>query len=207
VSPPDENAELDLAVLSEVIGDGRNLFGLADGEAAASGFFFVDQGETFAFDLSLNLEVLTSIDNPESESALALGNFVFPLFSQTLTEDGNSGEFGFLSGLEFSALLNTPGEPSLPEPFIGDGFEITPQLLVDSVGLEQAYILDVQGRYEQTFAQPTFIRVQQARFNGIAIAQAVPSPSVLWGILSIGAIGIFGQGKRALQSAVKQFDA
>lgn len=204
VTLPDKAAELDLAVFSEVSGDSSSLFGLANGETSASGVFFIDQGETFAFDFSLSLELLTSIDNPETESAFAFGNFIFPLFSQGLIDQESTEEFSFLSALQLSAILDTVlDESDFPELFIGDDFEIISEIFqVDNTGLDQGITINITGSYEQTFEQATLIRVQQASFDAVAIAQAVPTPSLLWGILSMGLIGVVKQGRQVLEKKV-----
>lgn len=197
VSPQNEEAALELILLSEAISDGSNLFALAETKAGAAGLFLVDQGDTFSFDFSLSLQLFASVDNPSSESAFVVGNFLFSLFSQTLTAELNPEGFSFLTGIGFSVLLDTAGESVFLEPLIGEGvdFDIN-SFLIDDVGLDQAFIIDIQGSYTQTFEQPTLISLQQTHFDGIAIAQAVPAPSLLWGILSIGIIGIMRKGKQ-----------
>lgn len=206
-SPPGENAELDLFVASDVIANGRGLFGLADSEASANGWFLVGAGETFSFDFSLYLEAVTSVDNPIAESALAAIDFTFSLFSQALEPDiGLPSDLepelanpSFLSGLQFSALLETPGENEISGPFIGEGFELFPNVPqfvgVDDIEPQEGVIVDLRGRYEKTFDQATLIQINQAHLRGVAIAQT-PAPSLLWGILSLGIIGVVRQVKR-----------
>lgn len=186
-SIPGENAALETTILNEV-GGNQPFFGLADSTAAAAGLFFVDTDEVFAFDFSLTLGLSTSIDDSQKDTAFSLGNVGLALFSNS----PGSTEFNFFDGLQLIAEINTPGKEEEPLLLVSNNFEITNQTVKRQLGdLDEFLLFDISGSFEKAFSQPTLVQVQGGQLEGLAIAQSVPAPSILWGILGMGGIGIF----------------
>ncbi len=66
---------------SKVQGDGNNYSCLAQTQAAAIGDFAIDAAETFSFNFQTVLDLLTSVDNRESQRASARGSISFGLIN------------------------------------------------------------------------------------------------------------------------------
>jgi hypothetical protein len=64
---------------SKVQGDGNNYSSLAQIQAAAIGAFAIDAAETFSFNFQTLLDILTSVDNGQSERSSARGSISFGL--------------------------------------------------------------------------------------------------------------------------------
>ncbi|MDY7022399.1 MAG: hypothetical protein SWJ54_13750, partial [Cyanobacteriota bacterium] len=202
-SSPDGPAVAEGEISSTIDTDDDSFSGIANSVASASGLFLVNPGETFSFDFSFQLALDTSIDNPQKESASALGELGLFLSAKPFepgdldldNPDPQELENIFLSDVGFNALdslqliaeLNTVGDEPDPQALATDGFSGSD--LVGGLtlgGLSEEILFDIQGTYSQTFNEATFIKLNGAVLTGHASAQAVPAPSVLWGVLILG---------------------
>lgn len=158
-------------------GQGRAYLGLAQSSSAIIGFnFSVGKNETFSFDLNSLLNLQTSIDAPQFESASATGNISLQLFDSSngdildsLTISGNLPPLGNGKPLTYEkspSITFNPSKTSFDSFFNG------------TQGFVSA---SAQGKYSRYFTNPTSITLIEFE-RSEAKVQAVPEPS---GMLSL----------------------
>jgi hypothetical protein len=157
---------------SKVQGDGNNYSGLATTQAIVLGDFDIDAAKTFSFNFETALELLTSVDNRESESAKARGSISLSLVNTVTNILLDSFEIasglGSSSGhyLNFSPS-NSFNPTSINFNLMGEGSKV-------------ASLLSTSGAYSRKFDSATSLRLVQVN-NNITEAEAVPEPSTLLG--------------------------
>ena len=157
---------------SKVQGDGNNYSGLAQTQAIVIGDFDIDAEETFSFNFHTVLDLLTSVDNGQSERASASVSISFVLID-TVTKI-LLDSFEIASGLDSSRglYLDLSGSNSFNPTAIN--FNFMPE------GSGAKSLLYTSGVYSRTFDRDTNLRLVEVN-NNIAEAEAVPEPRTLLG--------------------------
>jgi hypothetical protein len=160
---------------STVKSDGIKYSGLAQSQASILGDFDVDAKETFSFSFQTVLNLVTSVDNSQSERASARGNISFSLIdtvsnilldSFEITQNLYSFKHGDLN-LSYSDSFNPTA--------INFGFL--------SEGNHKQSVLYTSGVYSRTFDSATNLRLVEVKNNmAEAEAEAVPEPSPILGV-------------------------
>ncbi|MEG3857710.1 PEP-CTERM sorting domain-containing protein [Microcoleus sp. herbarium12] len=167
---------------SQVAGRGSNYAGLAQSQATVIGDFDIDAKETFSFAAKTDLNLFTSVDNRQSERAIARGSIFFGLINTVtnilldsfqISSDLDSSQ-GFTRSLysssnnfDFSAIKLT-----LRPPY--------------GQGNSRESLLFTSWRYSRTFDSATSLRLVEIKNNlaevqAEAQAEAVPEPSTILG--------------------------
>lgn len=157
---------------SKVQGDGNNYSGLAQSQAIVIGDFDIDAQETFSFHFQTVLDLLTSVDNRQSERASASVSIYFGLID--IITNILLDSFELASGLDSSSdfYVNLSGSNSFNPTAINLNF--MPE------GSAAKSLLYTSGVYSRTFDSATNLRLVEVN-NNIAEAEAVPEPSTLLG--------------------------
>lgn len=180
---------------SFALGLGNNYLGTATSQATVAGNFRLNAGDTLSFDFRGALELVTAIDNPSTESAFALGFLGFSVLGPS-----DSDELGLLG------ILDTPGTQDVLDTNLFTLFSAgnSGNIVLNSLnanrrigGLEEFLDVDFSGRYSRKFAEPTLVSLVETK-AGIAEVQQVPTPSLLWGLMTYGGLGIVGKLRKRL---------
>lgn len=169
-----------------------NYLGVAQSQASVVGVFDLDTGDTLSFDFSGFLALATAIDNSSIESAFAGGSLGFSLFEETANQTPT-----FFDALNIVATLSTAGDNDIFQ-FMVEG---TPgnwtidQFFRQTGGTEEALVLKFSGRYNRVFTKPTLVSLVEDKTGAVEVRQ-VPTPSLLWGIMAYGGLGIFSKRRR-----------
>ncbi len=147
----------------------------------------------------------TAVDNATYESAFALGFLGFSVLENSGHADSPSL---LLDQLGLLATLDTPGtqdvfDTNLFALFLaGD----TGNIVINSLnlerqtgGLKEFRYVEFSGRYSRTFDEDTLVSLVEAK-SGVVAVQQVPTPSLLWGLMAYGGLGVFGKLRRRLTS-------
>ncbi len=179
-------------ILNTAEGVGYSYLGLAESQALLSGVFELDAQETFSFDFKGVLSLATTIDSIEAESAFALGGLGFALFGETESQPTT-----LLDSLNVFATLTTPGDNDLYEFLLaGNPGSLSISRFERQTGGTGEFLnLEFQGSYRRTFNEPTRVSLVETK-TGVAEVQAVPAPSLIWGMLTYGGLGIMGKLRR-----------
>ncbi|MEG4632669.1 PEP-CTERM sorting domain-containing protein [Microcoleus sp. AR_TQ3_B6] len=177
---------------SQVQGDGNNYSGFAKTQAIVFGDFDIDAAETFSFNLKTVLDLVTSVDNRESESARARGSISFSLINTVTNILFDS--FQISSGLDSSTghYLNfLPSNSFNPTA-------INFNLIAEGSVVHSS--LSTSGAYSRRFDSAASLRLIQVN-NNIAEAEAVPEPNTLLGTAIF--LGVFFR-RRKLNNKLSQ---
>jgi hypothetical protein len=157
---------------SKVQGDGNNYSGLAQSQAIVIGDFDIDAQETFSFNFHTVLDLLTSVDNRQSERASASVSIYFGLID--IITNILLDSFQLASGLDSSTglYLDLFGSNSFNPTTINLDF------MPEGSGAKS--LLYTSGGYSRTFDSATNLRLVEVN-NNMAEAEAVPEPSTLLG--------------------------
>ena len=177
---------------SQVQGDGNNYSGFAKTQAIVLGDFDINAAETFSFNLRTILDLVTSVDNRESERASARGSISFSLINTVTNILLDS--FEIASGLSSSSghYLNFPPSTSFNPTAINFN------LITEGSAVKSR--LSTSGAYSRKFDSPTSLRLVEVN-NNIAEAEAVPEPSTLLGTAIF--LGLFVK-RRKLNNKLSQ---
>jgi hypothetical protein len=177
---------------STVQGDGNNYSGFAKSQAIVLGDFDINAAETFSFNLRTILDLVTSVDNRESERASARGSISFSLINTVTNILVDS--FDIASGLSSSSghYLNFPPSNSFNPTTIN--FNLSAE------GSAVKSRLSTSGAYSRRFDSATNLRLVEVN-NNIAEAEAVPEPSTLLGTAIF--LGLFVK-RRKLNNKLSQ---
>jgi hypothetical protein len=178
---------------SQVQGDGNNYSGFAKTQAIVLGDFDINAAETFSFNLRTILDLVTSVDNRESERASARGSISFSLINTVTNILLDS--FQIASGLGSSSghYLNfSPSNSFNPTA-------INFNLMAEGSAVKSR--LSTSGAYSRRFDSATSLRLVEVN-NNIAEAEAVPEPSTLLGTAIF--LGLFVK-RRKLNNKLSQF--
>jgi len=173
---------------SSTDGTGNNYSGTADSFAGVLGNFSVNSGETFSFNFDADLNLATSIDNPQTETAIADGTVSFALYdtsnvdswtlldSFTISGNVTSGDSDFLNFNSSNGTLLNLSNISLTTNFGGD---------------RESATASTEGIFSRTFDRVTNLTLVEVKENRSTVA--VPEPSIVVGTI----LGIFALGYRA----------
>lgn len=166
---------------STASGDGRNYIGEAESVAAVIGYnFLVGEGETFAFNFKGFLDLKTSIDTPQTESASAYGDLSLVLFDNTNKNTlGSFTLFGDLTTLGDDDYLDYESESISFNPTIDTSFG----------GPQEFAKASIEGNFSRTFDSATSLTLVEAKSNQANVA-AVPEPSTVLASLLFCLAGI-----------------
>jgi hypothetical protein len=174
---------------SSVNGNGSEYFGSAETIAAVSGYdFLVNKGETFSFNFDASLNLATSIDNPQFETANASGSITLKVYDTTnrdnwinldsFTLDGNlttSGNNDYLNYHTSQNISLNPSATTVDTNFGGD---------------RESANATIQGIFSRSFDSLTYLTLVEVKNNQASVS--VPEPSSFLGLL----FGIIGVGYR-----------
>ena len=172
---------------STVSGNGNSYFGQADSFAAVIGYnFFVGGGETFSFNFKAGLNLATSIDNSQFESAVAGGSIVLELYDTT-----NANNWVYLDSFTLTGGLTTVGNDDFLNVGASDSITLNSKTVVLNsalAGKQESTEAFTQGSYARTFNNFTNLALVEAKQNRAAVA--VPEPSNIIGtILGFAIVG------------------
>ena len=172
---------------SEVAGSGSNYAGLAQSQATVIGDFDIDAQETFSFNFQTVLNLLTSVDNRQSERASASGSISFWLINTVTNILLDS--FQLASGLDSSSglYLNFSASNSFHPTAINFNF------LAEGSAAKSVFYSS--GVYSRKFNSATNLRLVEVK-NNIAEAEAepVPEPTTILGTAMF--LGLFLRGRK-----------
>ena len=172
---------------TEVAGSGSSYSGLAQSQASVIGDFDIDAQETFSFNFQTVLNLLTSVDNRQSERASASGSISFGLINTVTNILLDS--FQLASGLDSSSglYLNLSASNSFHPTAINFNFL--------AEGSAAKSVFSSSGVYSRTFDSATNLRLVEVK-NNIAEAEAepVPEPTTILGTAMF--LGLFVRGKK-----------
>lgn len=173
-------------ISSVAAGTGFSYLALAESEALLAGVFELGTKETLSFDFKGTLTLATAITSVNAESAFALGSLGFALFGETASQP-----VALLDNLGLLATLSTPGDDDIYElVIVGNPGSFTFNNFERQTGGTSEFLsLDFSGRYSRTFEEPTLVSLVETK-TGIAEVQAVPAPSLIWGILTYSGLGM-----------------
>jgi hypothetical protein len=172
---------------SKVQGDGSNYAGLAQSQAAILGDFSIDAKETFSFTFQTIVNLLTSVDNPQSERASAWGNISFSLIDTVSNILLDSFEIdGSLQSFKFPNLSLSHSNSFHPTKINFDFLDR---------GSETSMSLYTSGVYSRTFDSATSLRLVEVK-NNLAAAEAepVPEPTTVLGTAMF--LGLLAKGRK-----------
>jgi len=146
---------------------------VAQTQAAAIGDFDIDAAETFSFNFQTLLDLLTSVDNGQSERSSARGSISFGLINTVTNIRLDS--FQLASGLDSSSGLYLNLSAS-------NSFYHTANFNFMAEGIAAKSLLYTSGVYLPTFDSPTNLRLVEVNNNiAKAEAEAVTEPITVLG--------------------------
>ncbi|WP_293153260.1 MULTISPECIES: PEP-CTERM sorting domain-containing protein [unclassified Microcoleus] len=174
---------------SQVTGSGSNYAGLAESQATVIGDFEIDAQETFSFNFQTVLNVLTSVDNSQSERARASGNIFFGLI--------NTVSNILLDSFELVSFLDSSGGSYFNLSASNNFHPTKVNFNFMEEGSRAESLLYTSGVYSRTFDSATNLRLVEVK-NNIAEAeaepQAVPEPSTVLGAAIF--LGLFARARK-----------
>jgi hypothetical protein len=174
-------------------GTGNEYTGTADSFAGVLGNFSINSGETFSFNFDANLNLATSIDNPQTEFANASGNVSFALY-----DTSNVDNWMLLDAFNISGNIATTGNDFLNFN-TGNGSQFNfydLSLNTASSGDRESAIASTEGIFSRTFDRSTSLTLVEVKENRSSVA--VPEPSIVFGTI----LGILAVGYRAWSQRV-----
>lgn len=186
---------------SRANGDGSEYSGLAQSTAAIIGYnFLIDKGETFSFNFKAALNLETSIDNPQFESANAAGNISLKLY-----DTSNQDNWIYLDSFTLYGNLATLGNNDSLNYETSNSFTLNPSItaLKTNFGEQQETAkASVQGIFSRTFDTLTNltlveVKTDRAEVNAKGGSVSVPEPSNILGLL----LCVMGMGYRITRKA------
>ena len=189
---------------SRANGDGSEYSGLAQSTAAIIGYnFLIDKGETFSFNFKAALNLETSIDNPQFESATAAGNISFKLY-----ETSNPDNWIYLDYFTLSGNLATMSSNDSLNYEISNNFTLnsSKSALETSFGEQKETAkASTQGIFSRNFDVLTNLTLVEAKTNQAEVnanrgSVSVPEPSNILGLL----LCVTGMGYRITRKAFRR---
>lgn len=183
---------------SQANGEGKSYFGLAQSQAGIIGYnFFVEAGETFSFDFQAFLDIETSIDISQSESASANGEIFFQLY-----DSSNITNWQPLESLTIYGSLITPGKGDLLSSKKSQNFTYNPSETAFQTsfgGKQESAEASVTGSFSRLFNNSTYLTLVEIKTNQANVnAIPVPESSNMLALLLFG-LSSFGYRVRSLK--------
>jgi hypothetical protein len=153
---PSIEAEIGVgSITNEVMGRGTDFDGVAESFASVAGTFFIRAGETFSFEFSGYLQMNTSLQSVETQTANTTGRIAFGVYD--FTHQPTRLDF-----LEVTGGLDTPGDRDfLRFQTIGSSIDLNPQqtrLTRQSDPLAESAFVSIFGNYQtEPFKQDTLL--------------------------------------------------
>lgn len=166
---------------STASGEGSSYLGIAESISTLQGYnFLIGANETFSFNFTAFLGLKTSIDDPRSEQALAVGIISFQLYSYGALNH----EWSLLDFFTLSGLLNTFGEGDALR-YVNSGcvvFNCVKTLTSSLGGTQESALASILGRFSRNFSNPTALTLVELNYNEADVEgapQPIPEPSSL----------------------------
>lgn len=174
-------------------GTGNEYTGTAESFAGVLGNFSINSGETFSFNFNANLNLATSIDNPQTEFANASGTVSFAVY-----DTSNLDNWLLLDSFNISGNIATTGNDFLNfDDRSGDRFNFYDVSLNPTLGGDrESAIASTEGIFSHTFDRSTNLTLVEIKENRSSVA--VPEPSIVVGTI----LGILAVGYRAWSQRV-----
>lgn len=176
-------------------GDGNDYFGSAKSQAAVIGYnFFVNSGETFSFDFVADLNLKSSIDNPQFEAANAVGSIVLELYDTT-----NQDNWIVLDSFTILGSLASSGNNDYLSYDASNNITLSNSSSSDTSfgGNQETAEVSTEGSFSRTFENLTNLTLVEVKTNEASVS--VPEPSTILGLV----LGIIGIGYRITNKAFK----
>ncbi|HCF26381.1 MAG TPA: PEP-CTERM sorting domain-containing protein [Cyanobacteria bacterium UBA11049] len=174
---------------SSVNGNGSEYFGSVETIAAVSGYdFVVNKGETFSFNFAAGLNLATSIDNSQFETANASGNITLRVYDTT-----NRDNWINLDSFTLSGNLTTSGNKDYLDYQTSQNISLNPSVTTIDTnfgGDRESANAAIQGIFSRTFDSVTNLTLVEVKNNQASVS--VPEPSSFLGLL----LCVIGMGYR-----------
>jgi hypothetical protein len=162
---------------SQANGDGKNYFAFGESFAQVTGLDFqVAEGETFSFDFQGFLNLKTSIDNPEIESAKARGLILLAIFDQ---DTGETLDF-----FNAAADISTPNNQDSFAISNSENIFFNPRGKLTNTsfgGNQESAQANIQGYYSRKFTESRTLGLVEFKSNRATVA--VPEPQSIYSVL------------------------
>jgi hypothetical protein len=174
---------------SSVNGNGSEYFGSAESTAAVIGYdFVVNKGETFSFNFAAGLNLATSIDNSQFETANASGIITLRVYDTT-----NRDNWINLDSFTLSGNLTTSGNKDYLDYQTSQNISLNPSVTTIDTnfgGDRESANAAIQGIFSRTFDSVTNLTLVEVKNNQASVS--VPEPSSFLGLL----LCVIGMGYR-----------
>jgi len=172
---------------SQVTGSGSKYAGLAESQATVIGEFDIDAKETFSFNFQTVLNLLTSVDNSQSERARSSGNIFFGLINTVSNILLDSFQLVGILDSSGGSYFNLSASNSFHPTAINFNF------LAEGSAAKSVFYSS--GVYSRTFDSATNLRLVEVK-NNIAEAEAepVPEPTTILGTAIF--LGLFARRRK-----------
>lgn len=180
--------------VAQAFGEDSGYLGLAQSQAQVLGNFIVEAGNAFYFDFTGLLEMGTEIDDPEIESASALGNTYFVLLDST--DSANSIVLDYFG---IAGNLTTPNNNDFLEFDNSEYVTLTNQSIETDFGSNQEYGLAYfTGTYYRDFSSTINLTLVEVKQNEAKVK--VPESSNTLALLLFSTIGVgYGMKKATMK--------
>jgi hypothetical protein len=173
------------STLSYAFGRGNSYFGLAQSQATVAGEFSIKAGETFSFEFSANLAMLTAVENPLGEIATASADLSLILFDTT-----NNIVLDYFTA--FSKIA-TSAYPTESADFFGyknsENININPnQDISFGDSYEESVAASFIGSYQRSFESDTRLILIETKTNQVTVKSPEPSNTLAL-LLGLGLTG------------------
>jgi hypothetical protein len=173
--------------LSQAFGEGRNYLGLAESEVTVIGNFDVDANTPFSFDFQTNLNLKTSIDDPQAENARAVGDITLELLD---TASNSTIDFFNLTG-----NLTSPGDDFIAYQKSDNITLSNPVTTSDFGGNQESATASVQGSLQRYFDSKASLTLIEVKRNQARVTAPEP-PMSLALLFCSGVLSVALKGKR-----------
>jgi hypothetical protein len=171
---------------SSAFGEGSNYSGEVLSEARVRGTFSVEADEAFSFDFGSFLDIETSIDDFQRESATAAGDISFLLLDNT-----DSNNVAVLDDFVLFGLSSSDNTNDFLDLESSDNITLTNNFQTTAFGGNDEFASAfVAGSFERFFASQTeliLIEVQTNNVSVVARPVSVPEANFSYGYLVFGA--------------------
>lgn len=170
--------------VTQVFGENKNYFGLAQSQAQVLGNFIVEAGKSFSFDFTGFLELGTAIDESVGASASAFANIYFLLIDNTDSPNSTVLDYFGIFG-----KVTTPENTDFLESENSENVALTSQSKMTSFGGKQeSASARFTGTYSREFTSNTNLALVEVKQNEASVD--VPEPSSTLAVLFFCTVGV-----------------
>ena len=177
-------------IFSDVFGEGENYSGTAESEASVLGQFEVSANTDFGFNFLASLDLLTFIDDSNSEQAQAIGGITFALLDEAAAVLASFELFGSLETSGDGDVLSVKSTPNIDQTIENELFISGPD------ELEETASIVVSGGFNQFFATSQQLTLVEFKTSEAFVSQEsadpnpvqTPEPGTLFALASLGGI-------------------